>query len=69
MEYTIFEAIEYLSRLENKNKIFKRVNDDNFIIFKGVYGDCMSQVGEIIRVLPLFNYIQDKWTLIEEVSE
>jgi hypothetical protein len=69
MEMTTIEAIDFLSKLENKNKIFKRVNDNNFIIFKGVYGDCMMQVSENIRVFPLFNYIQDRWILIEEVSE
>jgi hypothetical protein len=66
MEFTLYQVIAYLSKVENWNRKFKRVNDEKFIIFKGSYNDLMMQVGDIIRPLPVFNYLVDKWLLIEE---
>jgi hypothetical protein len=65
MEYTIYEMISFLNQIKNKDRKFKRKNDDDFIVFRGSYNDLMIQVDEIIRVFPIFNYTQDKWILIE----
>jgi len=66
VEFTIYQMISFLNKIENKNRKFKRVGDDKFIVFRGGYNDLLIQVGEIIRVFPIFNYTQDKWTLEEE---
>lgn len=66
MEFTLYQVIAYLNKPENRNGKFKRVNDDKFIIFKGSYNDLMMQLNDIIRPLPIFNYIIDRWILIEE---
>ena len=60
----LLEVIEILNR--NNDLIFKRINDEKFKIFKGNYGDLMLKLGDIIRPLPLFNYMQDLWTLDED---
>lgn len=60
----LLEVIEILNG--NSNLIFKRINDENFKIFKGSYGDLMLKLGDIIRPLPLFNYMQDLWILDED---
>ena len=60
----LLEVIEILNG--NNNLIFKRINDENFKIFKGSYGDLMLKLGDIIRPLPLFNYMQDLWILDED---
>lgn len=60
----LLEVIEILN--SNNNLIFKRINDENFKIFKGSYGDLMLKLGDIIRPLPLFNYMQDLWILDED---
>lgn len=60
----LLEVIEILNR--NNDLIFKRINDENFKIFKGSYGDLMLKLGDIIRPLPLFNYMQDLWILDED---
>ena len=65
MEFTLYQVIAFLNRYENRNRKFKRLNDEKFIIFKGSYGDCMYEINNIIRVLPIFLYIQDKWKLID----
>lgn len=60
----LLEVIEILN--SNNNLIFKRINDENFKIFKGNYGDLMLKLGDIIRPLPVFNYMQDLWILDED---
>ena len=60
----LLEVIEILNR--NNDLIFKRINDEKFKIFKGSYGDLMLKLGDIIRPLPLFNYMQDLWILDED---
>ena len=69
MEFTIYQMISFLNKIENKNRKFKRVGDEKFIVFRGVYNDLLIQVGEIIRIFPIFNYTQDKWILIEELEQ
>jgi hypothetical protein len=66
MEFTIYQMISFLNKIENKDRKFKRKNDDKFIVFRGNYNDLMIQVGDIIRIFPIFNYTIDKWILIEE---
>lgn len=65
MNFTIYQVIEYLNNIENRNKSFSRVGDHKFKIFKGSYGDLMMELGDIVRPLPIFNYIQDRWNLEE----
>ena len=60
----LLEVIEILNR--NNDLIFKRINDEKFKIFKGNYGDLMLKLGDIIRPLPVFNYMQDLWILDED---
>ena len=60
----LLEVIEILN--SNNNLIFKRINDENFKIFKGNYGDLMLKLGDIIRPLPVFNYMQDLWIFDED---
>lgn len=63
MECTMFQVIGFLNKLENKDRKFKRVGDDKFKIFKGVYGDLMIELNETYRPCPVFLYMQDKWIL------
>ena len=59
-QYTTEEVIAELYK--DKSKIFKRVNDENFIIYRGNYGDIMMKIKDvIIKPLPIFNYYQDLW--------
>lgn len=59
-QYTTEEVIAILHK--DKTKSFKRVNDENFIIYRGNYGDIMMKIKDIvIRPLPIFNYYQDLW--------
>ena len=60
----LLEVIEISN--SNNNLIFKRINDEKFKIFKGSYGDLMLKLGDIIRPLPVFNYMQDLWILDED---
>ena len=62
----LLEVIEILNR--NNDLIFKRINDEKFKIFKGNYGDLMLKLGDIIRPLPVFNYMQDLWILDEALK-
>ena len=63
----ILEVIQELNKFPNKR--FKRYNDDEFIIFRGSYGDIMYELKsdskgkstEFTRVLPVFNYINEIW--------
>ena len=69
MEFTIYQVIAYLGQIENKNRVFSRVNDDKFKVWRGAYGDIMMELNDIIRPLPIFNYIQDKFILEESNNE
>ena len=63
-ELTLYQVIAILSQIENKDKVFSRVGDNKFKIFKGFYGDLMLKIGNNEpRVLALFNYLQDRWVL------
>ena len=57
-------------KLETKDKVFSRVGDKDFKIFKGSYGNLMYKIdnstNDSIRPLPIFNYMQDKWVMINE---
>ena len=69
-ELTLYQVIAILSQIENKDKQFYRVGDKDFKIFKGSYGDLMYKIensnNNSIRPLPIFNYMQDKWVIINE---
>jgi hypothetical protein len=58
--------IAYLNRIENKDRRFRRVNDIQFIVFRGNMGDLMYELDKFIKPLPIFNYMVDEWELIEE---
>jgi hypothetical protein len=66
MEFTIYQMISFLNQIQNKDRTFKRKNDDKFIVFRGNMGDLMYELNQFIKPLPIFNYTQDKWILIEE---
>ena len=70
MELTLYQVIAILNKLETKDKKFYRVGDKAFKIFKGSYGDLMYKIenstNNSIRPLPIFNYMQDKWVMIDE---
>lgn len=63
----ILEVIQELNKFPNKR--FKRYNDDEFIIFRGNYGDIMYELKSdskgkptsFVRPLPIFNYINEIW--------
>ena len=69
-ELTLYQVIAILSQIENKDKVFSRVGDEDFKIFKGSWGDLMYKIdnstNDSIRPLPIFNYMQDKWVMINE---
>ena len=69
-ELTLYQVIALLNKLETKDKKFYRVGDKDFKIFKGSWGDLMykidSSTNSPIRPLPIFNYLQDKWVMINE---
>ena len=56
--------------IENKDKVFSRVGDNKFKIFKDSYGYLKYKIenstNDSIRPLPIFNYMQDKWVMINE---
>jgi len=66
MKFTMYQMIAYLNRLENKDRKFRRVNDNKFIVFRGSVGDLMYELNNFINPLPIFNYMIDEWELIEE---
>ena len=70
MELTLYQVITILSQIENKDKVFSRVGDNKFKISKGSYGDLMYKIdnstNNATRPLPIFNYMQDKWVMINE---
>ena len=63
----ILEVIQELNKFPNKR--FKRYNDDEFIIFRGSYGDIMYEVKadskgketRFCKILPIFNYLNEIW--------
>lgn len=65
MNFTMYQVIAFLNKLENKDRVFSRVNDNKFKLFKGSYGDLMYELNNIIRPLPIFLYLQDEWILEE----
>ena len=69
-ELTLYQVIAILSQIENKDKVFSRVGDNKFKIFKSPYGNLVCQIenstNNSIRPLPIFNYMQDKWVMINE---
>ena len=69
-ELTLYQVIAILSQIENKDKVFSRVGDNKFKIFKGSYGDLIYKIenstNKSTRPLPIFNYMQDKWVMINE---
>ena len=70
MELTLYQVIAILNKLETKDKVFSRVGDKNFKIFKSSYGNLIYKIdnstNSSIRPLPIFNYMQDKWVMINE---
>ena len=66
MDLTLYQVIAILNQLETKDKKFYRVGDKDFKIFKGSYGDIMMTINGLIRPLPIFNYMQDKWIMCDE---
>lgn len=70
MELTLYQVIAILNKLETKDKMFYRLGDKDFKVFKGSYGGLMYKIGNsannLIRPLPIFNYMQDKWVMIDE---
>ena len=69
-ELTLYQVIAILSQIENKDKVFSRVGDKAFKIFKDSYGNLIYKIdnstNDSIRHLPIFNYMQDKWVMINE---
>lgn len=62
-EYSLLEVI-YKLKYDPKVR-FVRVNDKNFEVYKGHYGDLMMKVGIYAKPLPIFNYIQDVFVIKE----
>ena len=69
-ELTLYQVIAILSQIETKDKQFYRVGDKDFKIFKNSYGNLMCKIenstNDSIRPLPIFNYMQDKWVMVNE---
>ena len=69
-ELTLYQVIAILSQIETKDKQFYRVGDKDFKIFKSSYGNLIYKIenstNSSIRPLPIFNYMQDKWVMINE---
>ena len=69
-ELTLYQVIAILNKLETKDKQCYRVGDNKFKIFKGSYGDLMYKIenstNNTTRSLPIFNYMQDKWVMVNE---
>ena len=70
MELTLYQVIAILNKLETKDKKFYRVGDKDFKIFKSSYGNLIYKIDNStnspIRPLPIFNYLQDKWVMVNE---
>ena len=69
-ELTLYQVIAILNNIETKDKVFQRVGDKDFKILRGSYGNIMYKINsfdnKVIRPLPIFNYIQDKWVMCDE---
>ncbi|WP_252241562.1 hypothetical protein [Clostridium sp. ZBS18] len=63
MELTIYQILAILNTVQGKDKKFKRVNDENFKIFRNEYGELMYEIDGSKRNLQIFNYMQDRWIL------
>ena len=66
MELTLYQVIAILNQLETKDKKFYRVGDKDFKILRGSYGGIMMTINGLIKPLPIFNYMQDKWIMCDE---
>ena len=70
MELTLYQVIAILNNIETKDKVFQRVGDKDFKILRSSYGNIMYKIdsfdNKVIRPLPIFNYMQDKWVMINE---
>lgn len=61
-----FEVINIMA--EDKNKIFKRYNDENFKIYRDELGRLMCKIKNCpARTLNLFNYMHDLWIEEEKI--
>lgn len=58
-EYKILEVVAEL--ITNPKEEFKRVNDEDFIVFRGDRGALMYKIkdSKFANQMQLFNYIQD----------
>lgn len=64
----LYSLKQVLSHLEiYPNDKFERVNDEDFIIFRGHFGEIMYKIkgSKFARQLPYFNYTQDLFTKCE----
>lgn len=62
--YTTSEMVVYL--LENQNSLFKRYNDDKFIVSMSIRGFVMSTVNTYTMPLAIGLYKFEKWIYIGE---
>lgn len=68
VQYNLIQVIQFLNKLENKDKQFYRLNDEEFIICKGNYNDLLMKLPNgILKPLPIFSYLQDLWILKEDI--
>jgi len=65
--YTTSEMVTYL--LENQNGLFKRYNDDKFIVSMSVRGFVMCTVNTYSMPLAIGLYKWEKWIYIGEKKE
>ncbi|MGL6184822.1 MAG: hypothetical protein ACRC1T_05525 [Clostridium chrysemydis] len=58
-KYHFKEALAHMETYPNDR--FKRVNDEDFILFRGHFGGIMYKIkgSKFARELPYFNYTQD----------
>ena len=67
MQYNLLQVIEFLNKIENKDRVFYRLNDEKFIVKRGHYGDILRELSaiEITKPMPIFLYMQDLFILKE----
>lgn len=63
--YTTLEAIDHLTR--NNKTIFVRVDDNDFEMYRNIYGLLMMRIGKRSKPMPLFNYSNDMWIKKQEI--
>lgn len=68
-QYTTIEAVEYLAK--DSKVVFQRVNDENFELYRNVYGNLMMKLNLNNQTIaemqvPLFNYYYELWVLKKE---